>query len=214
MLSKNTEQLKIEIAEHIATDAVVQGAYWENGKGCFRGCLTHTNETVTIVEKFGFPIELIQICERIFEGLSIGEAKDFFSKIGDAIDVDGKDLSKIHWSFLKEILENLPSQKPEIQKVIAPVIEGMDLLSKGLEWPSSDPASIFVGININIAAYLAYTIAVYAHNVARAAYDPPYVTYAAASAYVVYDAFATYVDPIEQKEIILKLLKKAPIHQS
>lgn len=47
MLTKNTETLKLEVQQHIAADSLIQGTYWNEHKhkGCFIGCLTHSNNT-------------------------------------------------------------------------------------------------------------------------------------------------------------------------
>jgi len=53
MLTINTEILRAEVASHIANDAVVQGQYWNEGKGCFIGCLAHSSDAEKLGERFG-----------------------------------------------------------------------------------------------------------------------------------------------------------------
>lgn len=137
MLTKNTQELSAKTAEHLAADAVVQGQYWEGGRGCFIGCLTHSAKASAVTDQYGIPLPLVHIVERIFEELTHDEAKQFFADIPEAIGCDGKDLSLVHWQFLRETLRGLPAQPPAVQAVIDPVIEGIALLAQGQEWPAS-----------------------------------------------------------------------------
>ena len=141
ILTKNTDLLKREVAQHIAADAVVQGTYWENHKGCFIGCLAHSSDPRLVVERYGLTLQILLIAESIFEALPIGEAKQFFADFADAVD-DGKDLSLVHIKFLAETLRNLPVQKPYIQSVITPVITGLDHLAAGGHWPAAEAAAM------------------------------------------------------------------------
>jgi hypothetical protein len=82
-----------------------------------------------------------RIAESIFEGLPSDEAAVFFAAFSDAIESDGKDLTRVCWQFLAAELRSLPPVAPEIQAVIDPVIDGMDLLSEGKEWPEEDASA-------------------------------------------------------------------------
>jgi len=143
MLTKNTDQLKEQVQLHIEADSIVQGIYWDDvdKKGCFIGCLAHSSEPEMNEDKYGIPIMLQRIAERIFESLSIEDAKAFFAAFPDAISCDGKDLSKVSWKFLASELRSLPTQPIHIQEVIDPVIVGMDLLANGQLWPQSAAAA-------------------------------------------------------------------------
>lgn len=197
MLSKNIPEMIKLTEQHIAADAVVQGHYWEKsqndvgGNGCFIGCLTHGSDAKDVFDKFGLPQPLVKICENVFEGLAEVEAKQFFLDIPNAIGKNGKDLSLVHWKFLATELRVLPDQKPEIQAVIDPVIEGMDLLASGKEWSKDDAAA-------RDAADAAYA----------AARDAAYAAYAADRA-----AYAAYADDAaarkRQVTTIIELLKAA-----
>jgi hypothetical protein len=140
MITKNTQQLAQEVKKHIDADSVTQGYYWEDGKGCFIGCLAHGNNVQQLSVTYGLPSALTRICESIFEGLSPEDAKQFFADFPDAIGYDGKNLSLVLWQFLEDVLRNLPAQKPEIQSVIDPVIAGIGLLAKGEKWNPEDAA--------------------------------------------------------------------------
>jgi hypothetical protein len=163
MLTINTDLLRTEVAAHIAADAVVQGNYWKDGKGCFIGCLAHSSNAEKLGERFGLPLPLVRICENIFEALPPDEAKGFFAAIPNAVERDGKDLARVHWAFLASELRALPKVPDEVQAGIDPVIAGMDLLAVGKEWPGAADAA-------RAAANAAYAAANAAYAAANAAY--------------------------------------------
>jgi len=170
-LTKNTEILRAEVAAHIKADALVRGSYWRpnmnavGGQGCFISCLTHSSDPTPAFERFGLPVAVLRIAENIFEALPVAEGRAFFAALPDAVGRDGKDLSRVHWGFLAAELRALPQTTDAAQAVIDPVIDGMDLLFSGQQWPDADARA---------AAYAAY-----AASAARAA---AYAADAAASA--------------------------------
>ena len=88
-----------------------------------------------IAEKYGMPLPLAHIIKNISEGVpEAEEGIQFLSDIPDAIGADGKDLSLVHWQFLRDTLLRLPKVTPEIKVVI----KGMRLLAKGKKWSYSD----------------------------------------------------------------------------
>ncbi len=143
MLTKNTDQLRQQVAAHVAADSIAQGIYWDEGskRGCFIGCLAHSDDPGINEQTYGLPIVVQRIAESIFEALPDDEAKAFFVALPDAVGCDGKDLSKVGWQFLAAELRALPEQPDEVQVVIYPVIAGMDLLASGQEWADADAAA-------------------------------------------------------------------------
>jgi hypothetical protein len=138
-ITKNTETLKLEVQQHIAADAVIHGIYWNNDNysGCFMGRRIHPDNLCTDLERFGLTECLMCIADAIFSKLPKEEARQFFADFLDAIAIDGKDLSLVHWKFLAETLRGLPPQVAKIQSIIDPVIKGMDLLASGGVWAAS-----------------------------------------------------------------------------
>ena len=143
--SKNIADMKSEVLAHIAADAVIQGDYWstsENavgGKGCFIGCLTHSDSSNAeyITKRFGIPTAVLRIAERIFEQSPEDQAIRFFEEFPEAIGRDGKDLSRVHWLFLADILRHLPDQTGEIKELVNKTIAGIDLLCQGKAWKNA-----------------------------------------------------------------------------
>lgn len=71
LLTRNTQKLKQVVQEHVDADSITQsGFYWSK-----------------------------HISECIFEQLPEEEAKEFFASFPDAVGVDSKDLSLVHWKF-------------------------------------------------------------------------------------------------------------------
>src|SRR5215217_624108 len=88
-----------QVTAHTAHDEIVQGTYWENGKGCFIGCIGHDSSAETVQTLTGFPLMLTKIAENIFEGLPNDVAKGFPQRVMMAPAV-GADLSLVAWKFL------------------------------------------------------------------------------------------------------------------
>ena len=89
------------VSAHYKADEIIQGVYWENGKGCAVGCTMESNENVheQMEIKLGIPKELAYLEDSIFEGLSNGEAKKFPLQFLKAIPV-GADLSLVTSKFM------------------------------------------------------------------------------------------------------------------
>lgn len=77
---------------------------------------------------------LTRLLEHVFENLDIEDGRAFFTAIPDAIGSDGRDLSRVHWAFLREALRIMPAPPPHMQPVTNSVIAGMDLLARGETW--------------------------------------------------------------------------------
>jgi len=86
---------------HIVADELVQGIGWEsNGttKGCAVGCTLNNYQHASYETELGIPRIVAHLEDRIFEGLSVEDAKDFPLSFLEAIPV-GADLSNIYKHF-------------------------------------------------------------------------------------------------------------------
>ena len=186
-LTKNTEILRAEVAAHIKADALVRGSYWKpsknavGGQGCFISCLTHSSDPTPASTRFGLPVAVLRIAENIFEALPDHEGKAFFAALPDAVGRDGRDLSRVVWAFLAAELRALPQTTDAAQAVIDPVIDGMDLIFSGQQWPDAASCAAYAA---SCAAYAADAAADAAAHAAALAAD------AAADA-AAYTAYAT-----------------------
>ena len=81
---------------HAAADEIIQGRYWERGKGCLVGCAIHEEPAegrhAAFPRIFGIPEILAGLADCIFEGLTPTEAKTLPVAFFEAIPL-GADLS-------------------------------------------------------------------------------------------------------------------------
>lgn len=63
------------IRAHAKADEIVQGRYWEDGKGCAVGCTIHSGNHAAYETELGIPVEIAHLEDQIFEGLKNGAAK-------------------------------------------------------------------------------------------------------------------------------------------
>lgn len=213
MLTKNTDQLKQHVVEHVAADSIIQGIYWdpETLHGCFIGCLAHGRDPRINEAAYGLPVALQRIAENIFEALPANEAKAFFAALPDAVGCDGKDLSKVHWQFLAAELRSLPPQPDHIQAAIDPVIAGMDLLAAGLEWSSADAADAAARAAAQADADAA-AAAAWAAAQAAAAWAAAAARTSRTAARAAADA-ADAAARLRQRDLLLQLIADAPVLQ-
>lgn len=91
------------VEAHRQADEIVQGVYWEHGKGCAVGCTIHSDDHARYETELGVPTTLARLQDRIFEGLPRTEAKEFPAAFLAAIPV-GADLTKVAPRFLYALI--------------------------------------------------------------------------------------------------------------
>jgi hypothetical protein len=118
---KNNPQLKKdllrELRKHRKADEIIQGVYWEDGKGCAVGCSIQSlkdikhkdfdNADHSLYEtELGLPEWLAQLEDRIFEGLPNGKARNFPIDLIAAIPVGigKKQMDIVYHKFLYWLL--------------------------------------------------------------------------------------------------------------
>lgn len=87
------------VRAHRAADEIINGRYWENGKGCAVGCTVHSSRHEAYQEELGIPRVLAQLEDRLFESLFLIDpvvAKECPERFLSVIQV-GADLSLV-WS--------------------------------------------------------------------------------------------------------------------
>jgi hypothetical protein len=218
MLTKNTDKLRQEVEAHLASDSIIQGHYWseESGKGCFIGCLAHSDNTEILETIYGLPVMVLRIAESIFESLPEDEAKAFFAALPSAVGCDGKDLTRVGWQFLAAELQSMPKQYAEVQGTIDPVIAGMNLLASGKEWPGAKDAAragaaaFYLPLNLLSDAISATSYAAAAAlSAAHAASNAANATDAVADSALT--AAAADAARFRQRDLLLRLISEAPV---
>lgn len=95
-----TKYLK-RVEAHRKADEILQGIYWEDGKGCAVGCTVETSSSPheAMEKELGIPKELAYLEDVLFEELKNGEAKLWPERFLKAIK-PGADLSLVVPKFI------------------------------------------------------------------------------------------------------------------
>jgi hypothetical protein len=178
------EMVRAQVNAHTAADEIIQGRYWENGKGCFIGCIAHSDSVNSVQELTGFPIMLTRIAEGIFEGLPNEKAKDFPQAVINAPRI-GADLSLVSWKFLHWLIDDVLREHgtDDVRASCAPALKIVSDKANGVEVPAdAADAADAAADAAYAAARAAYAAARAADAAARAAYAAARAAYAAARA--------------------------------
>ena len=124
------------VRAHARADEIVKGTYWENGKGCCVGCITHCDSFADVHKKIetdlGIPLMLARLSDTIFEGLPDADAKKFPARFVKAPKV-GADLSTVGWKFLYWLLteEVAGRNHPLVNDAVAGSAKVIEPLTRG-----------------------------------------------------------------------------------
>jgi hypothetical protein len=181
-----------QLQAHHDADEIVQGQYWEHGKGCAVACTIHGSDHAEYEPRFGIPRILARLEDRIFEGLTNEKAKlwpmRFMGAIRPGADLSGVWPKFVAWLMVDETHGVIRHAKTDAQRAI--IKEIAELSARG----ESD-LRIWCDVRdraweVRRAAYTAYA----AYDAAYAAYDAAAddAAYAAAYAAAAADADAAY----------------------
>lgn len=188
---------------HAATDEIVKGQYWVNGKGCAVGCTIHSGNHSAYEDELGIPEIIAKLEDRIFEELPNESAMRWPLRFLEAIPV-GADLSKVWPQFAIFLLTNktqCASSHPQC-KIVADAWQ-RQLKGESIDWSkvtsaaSADFCSAAAIYSAAPAIYAAYAASV-------TAYAAAYAASAAADA-----GKAKQYAYIAQSEKLLELLREA-----
>ena len=133
---KIKEEIIKKLERHYKLDEIVQGVYWENGKGCAVGCTIESNNHAEYEARFGIPEELARLEDKIFEGLAPKDAREWPIRFMKAIPV-GVDLSLVHYKFMHWLLTdeevNPGINHDWVRDAVTHVADLMSLLAAGEE---------------------------------------------------------------------------------
>jgi hypothetical protein len=91
------------VRRHAKADEIVQGQYWQGGKGCAIGCTIHGSDYGVYEKELGIPRKVAILEDVIFEGLSNVDAKAWPERFLVAIQ-PGQDLSLVWPKFAIRML--------------------------------------------------------------------------------------------------------------
>jgi len=99
------------VKAHALADEIIQGKYWENGKGCAVGCIVETSEDPheTMSKELGWPLWLCRLTDKLHEGQLNVDSKKWPPKIVAAVSTGFTDeqfsvvkAKFFHWLFVDE----------------------------------------------------------------------------------------------------------------
>ena len=131
-----------EMAAHREADELVQGRYWDNGKGCAVGCLSHDPKGghAALAKRLGIPLPLLHLEDAIFERLPLAKARLWPEQFLGAI-APGADLSRVSWQFLYWLLTdatvNPGIMHPLVRDAVAQCAAVIDPLTRGETFDAS-----------------------------------------------------------------------------
>ena len=155
--------VRAQVDAHTAADEIAQGRYWENGKGCFIGCLAHSDDTDKVFDLTGFPLMLTRIAESIFEGLDNATAKGFPQRVIAAPAV-GADLSLVPWQFLHWVVTDALARHADkatqdacaaAVQVLADKAQGLPVTADAARAAAADAAARAADASADASAYAA-----------------------------------------------------------
>lgn len=86
------------VRAHAAADEIVQGVYWERGRGCAVGCTVHSSDHAAYERELGIPRLIAYLEDTLFERMEFKDAKGWPERFLNAIPV-GADLSMVYPRF-------------------------------------------------------------------------------------------------------------------
>ena len=119
----NKESIKTKyldrVAAHAAADEIIQGQYWEGGKGCAVGCTIHGSNHSKYETELGVPESLAHLQDALFEALPLERAKLWPGQFLAAIKV-GADLSGVCRQYIAWSVRDLAGaiKKPGIKAIV------------------------------------------------------------------------------------------------
>ena len=129
----NKDEFIKEIKWHKEQDAFMRGTYNEGNKNNFKGCAVgcsinsinkllgtayEYDEHIDMAETLQVPEWLVRLEDKIFEGLSEKDSKEWPLRFSEAIN-EGADLDKIKPEFLVYVLESMPGAHEFVHRAIA-----------------------------------------------------------------------------------------------
>jgi hypothetical protein len=152
------EKLKTSIAKNILVQEKLElGFYehWEEGKGSVLGCISELNEIEEIAKMFGFPEQLLEIQDHIFQFLDKEEAQqfgvDFLEAIAVGVDLKSVWIKYFIWLLVEvdsstmDALGHIPLAKTTIELAVETLKE---LLIKDIPHETLEK-----GVILNLNAY-------------------------------------------------------------
>ena len=162
------EKYITRVQEHYQADEIIQGQYWQNGKGCAVGCTIHSYIHNKYESELGIPENIAHLQDLIFESLPNKLAKQFPLEFLSSIKV-GADLKNVKNLFTiwmltdkkygvlqyakdKKIIQDIADAF--VQDMISPVSsEKWEELRKNAFYASVAASAYYINDEVAVAAY-------------------------------------------------------------
>ena len=163
------EKYITRLNEHYQADEIIQGQYWENGKGCAVGCTIHSSNHEEYESKLGIPENIAYLQDSIFESLPNNLAKEFPIEFLSAIKV-GADLKNVSKLFMIWVLTDskygvlqYADNKKIVQDVANALLQDMVTPVSVEEWEElrKNADNAYPAASNFVAYYAAYSAAAY-----------------------------------------------------
>ena len=161
--------------KHYQADEIIQGKYWENGKGCAVGCTIHSYIHSKYESELGIPEDIAHLQDIIFEGLPNKLAKQFPLEFLSSINV-GADLKNVKNLFTIWVLTDSKYgviKYADNKKIVQDIA---DAFSRDMVTPVSVEEWEELRKNATVSSYSAF------HASIAASYSGSYYAAAAVSA--------------------------------
>lgn len=211
-----------QLQAHYAADEIVQGVYWERGKGCDTGCSFHSGDHRQWEKQLGIPIIIGRLRDKIFEGIPNADAKEFPLLISGATPV-GKNLRPVWVNFLLWLLIDEQEgviryvKKDDTRKAITDLAALLKRSLSDIVTEDEFSAAALRAAAADAAAYASYAASYASYAASYAAAAAAYAADAAAAAAYAADAAdaaadaaaaAAYADDAARSRKYLKMRDK------
>lgn len=75
--SQTQQEFLSRIQNHYDADEIIHDVYWENGKGCAIGCMTHSNQHKDLEALYNIPEWLAKLIDVLFDRMENKYSKEF-----------------------------------------------------------------------------------------------------------------------------------------
>ena len=115
------------VNEHQRLDQIIQGTYWDGGKGCAIGCVLHSGDHMAYERQLGLPVFLAYLDEHIFESMTPEKARGWPLRFIEAVPV-GVDLELVFPRFLHWLLSDPLGMRQHANTQTLPIIDELVMM--------------------------------------------------------------------------------------
>jgi len=172
-----------QLEEHYKQDQIIQGTYWENGKGCAVGCTIHSDNHKDYETVLGIPQWIAHLEDKLFEGMQNKYARLFPLKLIKSIPIGFSNWQSIHHKISVFLLEDIckNTDHPTVKQAIHNIIQLHKSESTDkAKWIAAHSAAHSAADSAARSAYSAACSAAYSVHSTDSEYSAAHSAYSAA----------------------------------